>query len=120
MRSWDSAPDPAETVPCACLGKHRSLYPEGAGGLTGGVHRGGLSVFANGALAFGAQNLTQVSINFYGVLRSLVDHLDPSAQVFGRDRLRNQVGGLHDGLKRVAEIVRQSAEFLGQFSRDFI
>src|ERR1700692_3526216 len=100
------------------MGRQKSL-PRSTRGSQGSSTGEGALV-QNMGLAFGAQNLSQVSINFYGVLRSLVDHLDPSAHVFGGDRLRNQVGGLHDGLKRVAEIVRQSAEFLGQFSRDFI
>lgn len=98
------------------MGRQKSL-PRGTRGSQGSSTGEGALVqgalVQNMGLAFGAQDLTQVSINFYGVLRSLVDHLDPSAHVFGGDRLRNQVGGLHDGLKRVAEIVRKRAEFFG-------
>ncbi len=58
-------------------------------------------------------------IDLYRVLRGLIDQFHPATQVFGRGRLRNQVGGLHDSLKRIAEIVRQHSKFFRQFCRNF-
>jgi hypothetical protein len=71
-------------------------------------------------LALLAQNLAQLVIDFYRVLRGLIDQFDPAARVLGRSCLRNQVGGLHNGFERIAEIVRQRSEFFRQFRRDFI
>ncbi len=71
-------------------------------------------------LTLRAQELAQLVIDFYRFLRSLIDQLDPAACVLGRSSLRNQVSGLHDSFERIAEIVRQCAEFPRQFWRDFI
>src|SRR5258708_3606249 len=71
-------------------------------------------------LTLRAQQLAQLVIDLYRVLRGLIDQFNPAAQVFGRGGLRNQVGGLHDGFKRIAEIVRESAEFFRQFRRNFL
>ena len=40
--------------------------------------------------------------------------------VLGRAGLRDQVGRLNDGFERIAEIVREGAEFAGDFSGDFV
>jgi hypothetical protein len=63
-------------------------------------------------LAFRAQHLPQISIDFHCILRSLIDHLDPASNVVWWNGLRKQVGGLHDGLQRVAEIMFHGAAFL--------
>src|ERR1700722_3954033 len=76
-------PFSVETSPL-CRWVDRNLYHGGHWDHRGSSTGEGALVQQMG-LAFGAQDLTQVSINFYGVLRSLVDHLDPAAQVFGRD-----------------------------------
>ena len=62
--------------------------------------------------ALGAQNLAQPLIDFYCVLRGLIDHFEPAARTLGQTVLRNQISGLHDGFEGIAEIVREYAKFL--------
>jgi hypothetical protein len=67
-----------------------------------------------------AQQLAEPGVDFHGVFRGLVDHLDPAARFLGRASLRDQVSCLYDRFEGVAEIVRQKAEFFGQRSGNFV
>ncbi len=64
-------------------------------------------------LAVVAHDFAELVVDFYGILRGLIDELNPAAEALGRARLRDQVGRLNDGLEGVAEIVREGAEFTG-------
>ena len=71
-------------------------------------------------LALGAQNFPEFAVDHDRFLGSLVHHFHPAARVCGQLGLGNQVGCLQNGLERVAEIVGQSAQFAGDFGRNFV
>src|SRR5260370_525689 len=104
----------SDGVSRACPEQSRRVRQYGGRARTPGSQR------TNSNLTLGAQNLAQLVIDFYRFLRGLIDQFDPAAQVFGRSRLRNQVGGLHDRFERIAEIVRQHSEFPRHFRRYLI
>src|SRR5438046_1418537 len=58
-------------------------------------------------LFFSSQHLTDVAVNLGGVLRRLFDQLHPFLAMRLQFRLAKQIRSLHDGLDRIAEIVRQ-------------
>jgi len=71
-------------------------------------------------LAIRPQYFSQFAIDPDCFLRRLVEHLCPAARVWWQVRLRNEIGGLHDGFERIAEIVSQGTQFKRDFSRDLV
>jgi hypothetical protein len=57
-----------------------------------------------------AKNLAEFAIELSGILGGVLDQVDPLFLFAGKIGLTEQVGGLHDRLERVAEVVSEGAQ----------
>lgn len=64
-----------------------------------------------------AQVVANFSVDAGRVARGIVDEFKPAFSIFIETALCQQVGGLHDGLDGIAQIVRQGSELTVRFDR---
>ena len=70
-------------------------------------------------LALRAQYFADLAIDFCRVAGRLVDQVQPLSVGIVHLDLAEQVGGLHDGLNGIAEVVRKRPEFLADRQGNF-
>lgn len=70
--------------------------------------------------SLGAQHLTELAIDMSSVLSGLLDEFDPFFSMRRHLDLAEQVGGLHDGFDRIAQIVHKFAHLFRDVDGEFL